>query len=415
LFKKIGYFIVIFLLVAAGSSAGYYFGRRGFQVDIKRNPPKISILNKNPTDQEVDFSLFWKVWGILNTEHIDRPLDAQKLLYGALRGLTQAVDDPYTSFLNPQQNKSVTQALNSEYEGIGAELSEREGKIVVVSPLSGSPAEAAGLKAQDVILEVDGKSVSGKTLAEVVLEIRGPAGKEVVLKVNRKQGDTEAQKGEESQKNGNIEINIARGVITLESVRWEDKGEGVTYIRIARFGEDTAEAFREAIKEIAKVMPNLTSVIIDVRSNPGGYLEASTVIVSELIGEGVTVIQELADGTQKPIEVTRPGEFASKEVKYVVLINEGSASASEIVAGSLRDNKDAVLVGKKSFGKGTIQDAKDFEDGSGIHITVAKWLTPDGTWVHDEGLTPDVEVEIDPENEEVDEQLEKAIEIAKGD
>jgi len=400
-FSKFQRFLASILILSIGFYGGYYFGKRGFIFEVRKNPPEVKIINQYPAKQTVDFSLFWDVWDLIDTTYLERPVNHQKMLYGAISGMVSSLGDPYTSFLPPEVNKAMTEALNGTYQGIGAELSLKDSQLIVVASLDGSPAKAAGLKAGDKILAINGESSYGLSVSEAVLKIRGEAGTNVTLTLQS--GDNDPR-----------EVPITRGVITISSVTWADKGDGIAYIRVSRFGAETNKDWEKAVSEINVQMKELDSIIVDVRGNPGGYLQSAVYLAGDFIRNKPVIYQETSDGTQIPFNTNRVGSFEKVPGIYV-LIDGGSASASEILAGALKEERSAVLVGTKSFGKGTIQDAKDFDDGSGVHITIAKWLTPEKNWVHKEGLTPDVEVQItdqDIENQ-YDAQLEKAIELAK--
>ncbi len=400
-FEKFQRFLIIFLVAVGCFCGGYFVGKRGFIFEVRKNPPKIEITNKYPKDAKVDFSLFWDVWDLVGSNYLERPVDAQKMLYGAISGMVASLGDPYTAFLPPNVNKAMGDALNGVYEGIGAELGLRDNQLVVVSPIDGSPAKAAGIKAGDKILAIDGKSTAGIAVMDAVSKIRGKTNTSVTLNV---------QTGDESPR----DVKITRGTVTISSVSWEDKGDGVAYIRISRFGGDTNKAWAEAVSEINVKMKELDAVIVDVRGNPGGYLQSSVYIAEEFFNNKTVLWEETSTGEQTSFEAKRVGTF-TKVPAVFVLIDEGSASASEILAAALKDNIKATLIGHKSFGKGTIQDAKDFGDGSGVHITIAKWLTPFKVWVHEKGIEPDVKVDITKEDAEknIDAQLNKAIDLAK--
>ena len=415
--RNIKLYVLILLISASTFAGGWYFGQEGYAVSLNGNPENLAgleIINRQTlgTPQNLDFSIFWQTWEVLTKRHVDRPFDGQKLLYGALKGLVAAVEDPYTAFLPPVQNKEVKDNLNGRYEGIGAELGIRNEQLTVISPLDGSPAEEAGVQPGDIILKVDGQETAAMNLSEAVSQIRGPAGEGVVLTLDRDGAE------------GPFEVEIIRRQITVKSIRWEEKGDGVVYIRVARFGEQTNKDWDKAIDEIINNQSPITkSIILDVRSNSGGYLQASIHIASEFVNTGTVVYEEFgppqAEGKQAGRQVRQ--EFKSDHrgrltaLPVVVLINEGSASASEILAAALHDLKGATTVGKKSFGKGTVQDSVEFPDGSSVHVTIARWLTPKGVNIDEKGLEPDVAVERTEEDAEagVDTQLEKAVEIAK--
>jgi len=395
-------FLILVLVAVSFFYGGYYYGLRGYEFEIKRNPPEIKIINKNLGDQNVDFALFWKVWDLVQQDYLDRPVDGQKMLYGAISGMVASLGDPYTAFLPPDLNEAVTESLNSEYQGIGAELGLKEGQLMVVAPLDGSPAKAAGVRSGDKILEIDGEGTIGITISQAVAKIRGDAGTTVTLLIVR---DAEEAK----------EIEIKRDVIKIDSVTWEDKGDGTAYIRVSRFGQDTNEEWEKVVKAVTSDMAELDAIVLDLRGNPGGYMMSSIHIAGEFFTKKTVVIQQSATGEQT--NYTSPktqGKFTEVPAIFI-LVDEGSASASEILAAALKEHNKAVLIGTKTFGKGTIQDAKDFDDGSGIHITTNKWLTPAEEWINDVGIEPDIKVEFTEEDitNNNDAQLNKALELAK--
>ncbi|OGC49821.1 hypothetical protein A2716_00460 [candidate division WWE3 bacterium RIFCSPHIGHO2_01_FULL_40_23] len=400
MFKRASNFIILLLLLVSTFYGGFYFGKRGFNIEIKKNPPKITVINREPKDQEVDFEIFWQVWDSLNKKHIDRPLDAKKLVYGAVSGMVSSVGDEYTSFFTPPLNVVAKSTLNGVYEGIGAELGFKDKQLVIIAPLEGSPAEEEGITPGDKILEIEGASTVGITLSDAVSKIRGTEGTVSTLLI---------QTGENEPK----EYKIVRRKIVSKSVSWKDLGDGIGYIRLARFGDKTIDEWNKAVDELTSQMPNLKGVVLDVRGNPGGYLSASVYIASEFVKSGLVLYEETADGTNVEYRVNREGKLVGKPV--VVLVNSGSASASEIVSGALRDRLSAKLVGEKTFGKGTVQGSEEYEDGSSLHVTIAKWLTPKKVWVHKVGLEPDFVVERKEEDvvKGLDLQLDKAKEIIK--
>ena len=365
-----------------------------------RDPIRLAIEQKEAGARNIDFSLFWKVWDLLHREYLRKDeIRDRDLLYGAISGLARSLGDPYTTFLTPEENEVIKAGINGEYEGIGAELGMRDEQLVIIAPLEGSPAEQAGVEAGDKILKVDGEETRGIGLSEAVSKIRGKAGTVVTLTLGRELEE------------GTFDISVTRGRITLESVKWEDKGDGIVYIRISRFGERTVSEWDTAVSNVLKNISSPEGLILDLRNNPGGLLGASVEIASDFSDQGTIVIQEFADGERKDFKSTRLGKLSS--VPVVILLNKGSASASEIIASALRQNCQARIIGEKSFGKGTVQDAQNLPDGSGIHITIAKWLTPEGKCIDGVGLSPDFEVAVTKEDVEAerDPQLEKAIEL----
>ncbi|MCL4418350.1 MAG: S41 family peptidase, partial [Actinobacteria bacterium] len=356
---------------------------------------------------------FWTVWQKVEAGYYDKSkIDSKKMVNGAIAGALQSLDDPFTVYLPPVQNDNFKQGLAGQFTGIGAELSMKDKDIIVVAPLGGSPAEKAGVKAGDIILKVDGAATSTWTLAQTVEKIRGPKGTNVTISVLHKEG------------NKIVDIKITRDVITVKSVDgWVKKtkdidsiskfksDDTIAYIRLTQFGDSTNKdwtALVSNLNEKIKKEKKFKGVILDLRNNPGGYLTDAVFIASEFVAQGSPVVYEENAAEQKGLTAARRG--AMLDYPVVVLINRGSASASEIVSGALRDLKKIKLIGETSFGKGTVQQAEDLGGGSGIHITVAKWLTPNKTWVNGKGLKPDIEVQLDPKDPSRDTQLEKAIE-----
>jgi len=405
-FKAVGWVSSLALVLAVGFSGGWVFGHRGYTVRVEERRPKIILEKKEAPagqDQRVDFSLFWKAWDILNRDYLFQPLDAQKLVYGAIAGLAQATGDPFTAFLPPEQHKLVADSLNGQYEGIGAELAVRQGNLLIIAPLDGSPAKAAGIRAGDIILKVGEESVAGLTLSEAVAKIRGPAGSTVVLTLQRDNKEP-------------FTATITRAKLTQASVKWHpiEGHEDLVYLRLSRFGDTTRAEWDKAVAEIKAANPAVKGIILDLRGDPGGFVEGAVWVAGEFLpAQSAVLLEEFNDGSLHTLRSERAGRL--QKTPLVVLINKGSASSSEIVAGALRELGGAKLVGETSFGKGTVQKAESFSDGSGLHVTVAKWLTPGKVWVHEKGLEPDVKLEVDWERveDEADPQLDKAVEVLR--
>lgn len=411
---------IIILMLIAGL-LGYSLGVTKIAIDWRNYQPSIQVENRQPPPSvsKMDFSPVWTVLDKINQNYYDKnALDSQEFLNGAIEGMVNSLEDPYTVYLPPAKNTDFKQGLAGKFEGIGAELGMKGKQIIVVAPLDGSPAKKAGLRPGDAILKVNEDITSGWSLNKAVEHIRGEKGTEVTLTVLPK---------EESQPK---EVKIVRDTIQVKSVTsWTksikdideiDKNSSVLkpnvdnkiiYIRLSQFGDTANKEWQnisaEADRQI-KSDKSIKGIVFDLRNNPGGYLTDAVNIASEFIKDGIVVSQEDRNGDQTSFKVT--GQGLLYDVPVTILINKGSASASEIVAGAMRDHERAVLVGETSFGKGTIQQAEDLGGGAGIHITIAKWLTPDGTWVHQEGLKPDVEIEPDTKDQSHDIQLEKAIE-----
>lgn len=369
---------------------------------------KSRFISSNPTsfgqNSNINFDLFWETWNKLQERYVDqKKLDPKKMYMGAIKGMVASVDDPYTFFLTPDENKQTKDDLGGKFEGIGAQLGLKDGRIIIISPLKDSPAEKAGVKPGDYINKVDDVSTNKWTLSQAVSKIRGPKDTKVRLNLERN--------------NKEINVVIVRQQIIVASVElsYEKK---IAILKVNQFGDNTNDEWNKAVRDISAKWTNnkqVTGVVLDLRDNPGGYLDSSVYLASEFLPLGKLVVkQEATLYGDKEYRVSRIGML--KDIPVVVLINKGSASASEILAGALRDYNRAQLVGEKSFGKGSVQEALDLKEGAGLHVTVAKWVLPNGDWINGKGIEPKFKVinEIKEGNtitKEVDKQLEKAIEL----
>lgn len=382
--------LIISLLLLSGWT-GYGLGRESVR------PQQI-----NP--ESVDLGLFWQVWDKLEDRYlIKSDLDREQMVYGAIKGMTAALGDPYTVFLPPSDNKESKEELDGAFEGVGIQLGYKNGQLAVMAPLEGTPAKSAGVAAGDLILKIkdDAKSVdqdtAGLSLPEAVRLIRGPKGSSVELTLLK-------QEGSEPEK-----VSIRRDTIVVKSVElsWVGDGGAVARLQLTRFGGRTEAEWREAVSQVAAKNPR--AIILDLRNNPGGYLQGAVDIAGEFLPLGKLVVkQEDGSGRTETYSVDRQGRLLATPL--LVLVNAGSASSSEILAGALKDHGRARLVGETTFGKGTVQEALELPEGAGLHVTTAKWLLPGGLWVNDaQGLKPDIEVTDDPKTE-ADEQLVKALE-----
>lgn len=412
-------YLLFAIVVLIGYFIGFTFGTTKVALDWKNF--QITTVNKEPpAGTTLDMSQFYQVLSTLQTSYYNKSaLDSQKMLDGAITGMVQTLGDPYTMYLPPTQNSDFKQNLAGQFTGIGAELGMQGKQIIVVSPLEGSPAQKAGIKVGDEIMSVDGQSTAGWTLSQAVDKIRGPKGSNVVLGIIHK-GDSKT-----------VNITIVRDTVTVKSVSgWVKKvkdiqgvkvtghdNDEITYIQLSQFGDNTNTDWTNLVTKLNAQMQkdgNVKGMILDLRNNPGGYLTDAQFVASEFLSQGDTVVQEQSgDGQTQRLTVNRKGLFVDNP-PLIVLINKGSASAAEIVSGALRDNNRARLVGETSFGKGTVQQAVDLGGGAGLHVTIAKWLTPNGTWLGNgkdgAGLTPDIQVAPDLKDSTHDSQLEKAIE-----
>jgi carboxyl-terminal processing protease len=393
---------VFLILTVVVFGVGFYFGKIE---QVEPTPSDTIIINKELGQPEViDFSLFWQVLKKIEEKYVDKEeIDYNKILYGATSGMAESLGDPYTVFMKPEKTESFVESVETggSFEGVGMEIGIKGGMLTVIAPLEGTPAMKAGIKAGDKVLKIDDTFTDDLLLEEAVNLIRGEKGTEVVLTISRK-------KLEEPK-----EISIIRNVIQIPIAKWELKDNNIAYIKIYHFTGNLPDKFREIV--FRALDAGAEKIILDFRNNPGGYLEVAVDIASWFIpkGEVVSIEDFGEEKTQK--KYRSKGYKELQDFTVVVLINEGSASGSEIVAGALRDIRGAKLIGEKSFGKGSIQSLEKFRDGSSLKITVAKWLTPFGIDISEEGLTPDIEIELTEEdyNNNRDPQLNKAIEILK--
>ncbi|MEK7541060.1 MAG: S41 family peptidase [Patescibacteria group bacterium] len=387
--KKIyfaGALVVVFLLVFG---IGFFVGQK--QIVSPIYPP-----------ENVDLSLFWDAYYKLQKNFIEpTKLDTQKIIYGAISGMAKSLDDPYTSFFNPEETKRFEQDLSGSFEGIGVEVGLKKNILTIIAPLKNTPGQKAGLKAGDIIAEIDGKNTSDMSTDEAVSLIRGKKGTAVTLTIFR-----------DGWKNTK-DIKITRDTINIPSIDWELKNGNIAYIHMYLFDQSLSSNFNKIALEI--LTSPAQKIILDLRDNPGGYLEVSQDIAGWFLKKGqVVTIEDFGkDKEQKYYKTEGNANFS--EYPMVVLINQGSASASEILAGTLRDNRNIKLIGEKSFGKGSVQEVLSLRDGSMLKITIAKWLTPNGNSISEVGLTPDIKVELTDKDfeDQKDSQLDKALEIIK--
>jgi len=403
--------LVCVALVGSGYVFGYKRGQSGYPSPIA--PGFFSNTSNNrtssATSSTVDFGLFWQAWNAVD-DNFYGDLTPSKRLDGAISGMVAGLGDPFTVYLPPAENKIFNSTLQGNFGGIGAELTQKDGYVTVVAPLDGMPAAAAGLKAQDIITEVDGKKTADTNLDDVINEIRGPEGSKVTLTVVRS--------GVEQP----LKIAITRSTITLKSVKWHLIGadKNIMYIQMTEFGDDTTSLLQQALEEAKK--DNAKGLVIDLRNNPGGYLEEAAKEIGFLIPQAptndnaelkkrVAVLEHFRDGSQK--EDLAPTQPILDQTPIAILINGGSASASEIFSGALRDYKRATLIGTKSFGKGSAQTLVSLANGGAVKVTIAKWFTPLGVGIDGKGLQPDTVIDLpqDASPTDSDVQVSKALEV----
>lgn len=379
--------------------AGLYIGSGSLTI-----VPGVKATNTTPPE-DVDLDPLFAAWNLLEEHYVSasssESLSAKEKVYGAVQGLASSYDDPYTVFLPPKEKEFFESQVRGDFEGVGMEIGIRDDVLTVVAPLKDTPAYRAGIQSGDKIIAIDGESTAGITVEEAVGKIRGEKGSEVVLTVVR---DDDSPS----------DIPVVRDTIQLPTLETELRDDGVFVIRLFSFNATAPQLFRNAIREFAN--SGTDKLVIDLRGNPGGFLEVAVDIASWYLPVGKTiVVEDYGNNSQDTIHRSRGYDVFTSQLKLAVLIDEGSASASEILAGALRAHGIATLVGQTSFGKGSVQQLFDVTSDSSIKITIARWLTPDGTSISDGGLTPDIEVEYTEEDREAnrDPQLERAAEFLK--
>ncbi len=402
-FKTFGLVILISVSFFAGSLFNKYTTSKS------KSPVTIEslLVKSHDTSQpsDVDFSLFWEAWNLLNDNYVDTTkLDRQKMIYGAISGMVKAVGDPFSSFMNPDESQQFSQDLEGTFEGIGVEIGMKNDILTVISPLESSPGEKAGLRAGDKILKIGDKLTTDMTVDEAVSLIRGQKGTEITLMILHEKSTSP------------IEVKIIRDQINVKSVKLEFKDNGIAVIKISKFGDDTTSGMNQAANQV--VSQKAKGVILDLRNNPGGYLESAIDISSKFIPAGKVVVSEEERGAQnggKKDFSARGGDILGS-IPVVVLVNGGSASASEITAGALRDDLNAPLIGKKTFGKGSVQELEKLVGGSTLRVTIARWLTPNGDYIMEKGIDPTIDVDLTENdyNNNRDPQMDKALEVIKG-
>ena len=400
-----GVFYTILLVGAFG--AGMYLPGKSLVFDdlarqevvyVGKLTGKYSEPTPGKISQDLDFKMFWDVWDVLRTKHADGDKSTDKqMFYGALEGLTASLGDPYTMFMSPSDTKSFMDDLSGTFEGIGAQIGIKDDILIIIAPLEDMPAQKAGLKASDKIIAINDEITAGISVDEAVRKIRGPKDTTVKLTILR-DGLREPR-----------DFEITRGVIQVKSVKTEMRDDEIFVVKITNFNGDTEGLFNKAVNEIIQKQPS--GIILDLRNNPGGYLDTAISMASKWIENGIVVSEKFGTGEQSNLYSFGPTKL--KDFKTVVLVNEGSASASEIVAGALQDHKKAILVGKQTFGKGSVQTMDNLSDGSSLKITIAKWLTPNGKNINEEGIAPDETVEITQEQWDAgeDPQMDKAVDL----
>jgi carboxyl-terminal processing protease len=362
--------------------------------------PTVSPQQQSTTPDELDtlFQPFWEAWNIVHEDYVDQPVDNELLMQGAIRGMMDSLGDEHSSYMDPKTFEDANAGLAGEYEGIGAWVDTTADYLTIISPIPGSPAEKTGLQPGDKIVAIDGNDMTGIDAELVRQRVLGPAGTQVVLTI--------AREGEPDT----LEFTITRDKIVVKSASGEMLENDIGYVQITTFGDKTTPELRAALKELMAQNPK--GLVIDLRNNGGGYLQTAVEVASEFINNGVVLYEQYGDGRRTTYQALKNGQ--ATEIPLVVLINEGTASASEIVAGAIQDYGRGKLVGVTSYGKGSVQNWVPLSNNEGaVRVTIAKWLTPDERTINGEGLQPDVVVELTDEQRQsgTDAQLDKAVEV----
>jgi carboxyl-terminal processing protease len=400
--------VLVIIVVALGSFAGGFIGGHllpavaipGLPNPIAAAPPTTSPEQQSATPSQFQalFSPFWEAWNLVHQNYVDQPVDDMALMRGAISGMMNALGDQHSTYMDPKDYADANSSLAGEYEGIGAFVDTTTDYLTITSPMPGSPAERAGLLSGDQVIAIDGEDMTGIAAEIARTKVLGPANSVVHLTIFRK--------GEEKP----LEFDVTREKITMKSSTGKMLDNGIAYIQITTFGEKTTPELLEALNELMAQNPK--GIILDLRNNGGGYLQTAVEVSSQFMGDGVVLYEEYGDKTRTTFDVLPGGLATDTKIPMVVLINEGSASASEIVAGALQDSGRAKLVGVTSYGKGSVQNWIPLSgDNGAVRITIAKWLTPNNHTIHEIGLTPDVEAKMTIEDfkAKLDPQLDAAV------
>lgn len=404
--RKVLFIVVILANILLAFAAGYivssYQSVHKFLFDQNGTVSITAVTNlyEKTRSDKVSFDQFWHVWNQVKKQYVNQPADEVKMFYGAIEGMVSGLGDPYSVYFPPDKAKEFTTELSGEFGGIGAEIGKKDENLVVIAPLPKSPAEAAGLKPGDKIFTINGESTSGLAVDAAARKIRGEKGTIVTLTMAH------------PEKNTIFEVKITRDIITIPTVLGEMKKDNIAYVRIAIFNKDTWNDFDTVISELLKKTPK--AFVLDLRSNPGGYLDTAVEVASEWVESGTIVRQRFSSGPSQ--ENSTVGTHRLAHMPTVVLVDGGSASAAEIVAGALQDYKKATLVGQKTFGKGSVQSYDILPDGSALKVTIAKWFTPNDRQIHEKGIEPDFVINEASSTPKagLDLELDKALDILNG-
>jgi len=400
--KGIGFASLSLALVIGIFVGGFFFGSKSTTTPFSNGSAEVSALTA------ADLKPFWKTWSIIDEKFVaatsSEPTTDTDRVYGAIEGMVNALNDPYTVFLPPQDNESFSETIRGNFQGVGMEVGKKNGFLVVIAPLKDTPAEAAGIKPGDVIARIEDKSTVDMSVDEAIDLIRGEKGTSVNLTLVREGEDTP------------ITVSVVRDTIAIPTIDYEERSDGIFIISLYSFTSNVEVEFRKAIR--AFIASDSNQLVLDLRGNPGGYLDAAVDIASWFLPKNKVIVRE-DFGSNKEEKVftansANAGMF-NENLKMVVLVDEGSASASEIVAGALQEHGVATVVGRTTYGKGSVQELIKITNDTSLKVTIARWLTPNGVSISDGGLTPDVDVLITKDDAEagIDTQFNKAIEILK--
>jgi len=382
--KKIffGYIIFVFSFLVGWQASS--FGLLGNIFSTNKTETVSTTDGDKKVVHNENLDLFWTIWDKLDNEYVDKDkVPSDDKVYGAIKGLVASFDDPYTVFMTPKESKEFSENIDGKLEGIGAELTVEDKLLKIVTPMKSSPAEKSGLLPGDIIYKIDGKLTNSMSLFDAIMAIRGKKGTSVTLTIGRKKLDK------------TFDVSIIRDSIEIDSVTMEKTKSGIVYLSVNQFNEKTNEQFGKAISDMILNEPK--GLIVDLRYNGGGYLSSAVELLSYLLPTGTPAVEIRQRGKDNNMMKTNGNPKLTK-VPLVVLVNEGSASASEILAGAIQDLKRGIIMGTKSYGKGSVQEVDSFDDGSSIRMTIAKWFTPNGRTVNHVGLTPDIVVELKDED-----------------
>ncbi|KKR79444.1 MAG: Carboxyl-terminal protease [Candidatus Nomurabacteria bacterium GW2011_GWA2_40_9] len=393
---KINRHLTITLLVILFFGFGVYVGANNDLAKISR----INSLDAT-VSSEADFSSFWKTWNAINEKYPNASeVTNQERVYGAISGLVDSLNDPYSVFFTPEEAKSFEEDIAGNFSGVGMEVGIKDKILTVIAPLKDTPAYKAGIKSGDLILKIDDTITTDLSIEKAIKLIRGEKGTTVTLTILREE-ETEPR-----------EIKVTRDIINVPTLDTEFRNDGVFVIRLYSFSANSANLFRDAMKKFSKSKTD--KLLLDLRGNPGGYLDSAVDMASWFLDNGKTVIiEDYGANIKQKIYRSTGYNIFNDQLKFVILIDGGSASASEILAGAMQDHKKAVLVGEQSYGKGSVQEVVEITEDTILKVTVAKWLTPNGVSISEKGLTPDYKVEYTKKDfeEKKDPQMDKAIEL----